>query len=108
LPTSICNLPGTLSWHRRYMAGIARRHLGSVVDRGALRGRGVGVLACHNTEAPRAHLSDGDVAETVLPIRQADDEVEFTGGGDSELVLRSRACRAMADMWPGWQHEPVD
>jgi hypothetical protein len=52
------------------------------------------------------HLKVALVAQGGNPpvfVRPADNGgFEFTGGGESEFVLRSRACQALADVWPEW------
>ena len=41
-------------------------------------------------------------------VRQTDDRVEFTGGGDSEFMLRARAAEALGDVWPAWKNRLAD
>ena len=51
-------------------------------------------------------VRQGDPA---IYIRQTDDRVEFTGGGESEWLLRAHAAEALADTWPDWkQHVVLD
>ena len=51
-------------------------------------------------------VAQGNPLIFVVP---ADDGVEFTGGGESEWLLRARAAEALADTWPEWkQHVVLD
>jgi hypothetical protein len=36
-------------------------------------------------------------------VAQADETVEFTGGGDSAFMLEARAAEALSDVWPTWR-----
>jgi hypothetical protein len=36
-------------------------------------------------------------------VRQADESLEFTGGGASEVMLRARAAEAIGDVRPAWK-----
>jgi hypothetical protein len=47
-----------------------------------------------------ALVSQGDPPIFVV---QADDAVEFTGGGESEFMLQARAAEALTDVWPEWR-----
>ncbi len=47
-----------------------------------------------------ALVAQGNPLIFVVP---ADDGVEFTGGGDSEFMLRARAAEALGDVWPEWK-----
>lgn len=44
-------------------------------------------------------VGQGDPLVYVMP---ADDGVRFAGPG-AEFLLRSRACQALTEVWPGWQ-----
>ena len=49
-------------------------------------------------------VGQGDPPVYVFP---ADRGVEFKGPG-AEFLLRSRACQALTDVWPGWQDKLAD